>query len=83
MKISGFQPSVETSITRRATQGIRPAFEGSAVCNVFGDGAENTSSEQDSSQHSSPDSILWRFWDAGYERSFHGAPGIVHLGKID
>jgi hypothetical protein len=26
--------------------------------------------------------ILWRFWDAGYERSYHGAPAIVDLGEI-
>lgn len=26
--------------------------------------------------------VIWRFWDAGFERSHHGAPGIVDLGDI-
>ena len=26
--------------------------------------------------------VLWRFWDAGYERSYHGTPAIVDLGDI-
>jgi hypothetical protein len=76
------QPSVETSIMRRATQDIRPASGDSGVCNDFGDLEENTCSGQDSSRHSKPDSVLWRFWDAGYERSCHTEGGTVDLGEI-
>jgi hypothetical protein len=27
--------------------------------------------------------IIWRFWDAGYQRSFHGEPGVIDLGDLD
>lgn len=27
--------------------------------------------------------VIWRFYEAGYERSFHGAPGVVDLGDLD
>lgn len=26
--------------------------------------------------------IVWEFWRAGYERSYHGEPGTVDLGEI-
>ena len=58
-----------------------PCFD-SGVCNDFGGLEENTCSGQDSSRHSKPDSVLWRFWDAGYERSCHTEGGTVDLGEI-
>ena len=30
----------------------------------------------------SKEHVIWRYWDAGYERSFHGEPAIVELGEI-
>jgi hypothetical protein len=27
--------------------------------------------------------VRWRFYAAGYERSFHGAPAVVDLGEMD
>jgi hypothetical protein len=53
-----------------------------AASNSCGNLAVNISSENDSSPRSTPDSVLWRFWEAGYERSFHGAPAIADLGEI-
>jgi hypothetical protein len=26
--------------------------------------------------------VVWRAWDAGYERSFHGEPAVIELGDI-
>jgi hypothetical protein len=26
--------------------------------------------------------VIWEFWRAGYERSYHGEPGVVELGEI-
>jgi hypothetical protein len=45
MRISGFQPFVETSITRRPMQDIQPASEDSAACNSSGSLAESIFSE--------------------------------------
>ena len=28
------------------------------------------------------DHVVWQYWNAGYERSFHGEPAIVELGEI-
>jgi hypothetical protein len=27
-------------------------------------------------------SVVWEYWRAGYERSFHGQPAVVELGEI-
>ena len=27
--------------------------------------------------------VTWEFWRAGYERSYHGEPGVVWLGEIE
>ncbi len=27
--------------------------------------------------------VIWRYWDAGYARSFHGEAAIVELGEIN
>jgi hypothetical protein len=27
-------------------------------------------------------SIVWEYWRAGYERSYHGEPAIIDLGEI-
>jgi hypothetical protein len=45
-------------------------------------GNNSNGQESESSARSTPDSVLWRFWDAGSERSYHGAPAIVELGEI-
>ena len=29
-----------------------------------------------------PEHVVWEYWRAGYERSYHGEPGIVELGEI-
>jgi hypothetical protein len=26
--------------------------------------------------------VVWEYWRAGYERSFHGEPAVVELGEI-
>ncbi len=26
--------------------------------------------------------VIWNYWRAGYERSFHGEPAVVELGEI-
>ncbi len=26
--------------------------------------------------------VIWDYWRAGYERSFHGEPAVVELGEI-
>ena len=31
---------------------------------------------------SSKVSVVWEYWRAGYERSFHGQPAVVELGEI-
>ncbi|MGB7752778.1 MAG: hypothetical protein WCF88_14600 [Candidatus Acidiferrales bacterium] len=82
MKTSGFRGSLELSATLRPSQNIQRPCDASAAFSDSGNGAANISSEQDSSKRSTPDLILWRFWDAGYERSYHGAPAIVDLGEI-
>jgi hypothetical protein len=28
-------------------------------------------------------SVCWEFWRAGYERSYHGEPGVVWLDEIE
>jgi hypothetical protein len=30
----------------------------------------------------SPIRVVWEYWRAGFERSYHGKPGIVDLGEI-
>jgi hypothetical protein len=27
-------------------------------------------------------SVVWEYWRAGYERSFHGQPAVIELGEI-
>jgi hypothetical protein len=27
--------------------------------------------------------VVWRFYEAGYERSYHGAPCVIELGEIE
>lgn len=29
------------------------------------------------------ETVVWEFWRAGFERSYHGEPGVVELGNID
>jgi hypothetical protein len=82
MKTSGFRGSLEPSATLRPSQNIQRPCAASAEFSASGNGAANISSGKDSSPRSTPDSVLWRFWDAGYERSYHGAPAIVDLGEI-
>ncbi|MGC1673463.1 MAG: hypothetical protein WA739_14480 [Candidatus Acidiferrales bacterium] len=38
--------------------------------------------ERDKSERELLLSVRWEFWRAGYERSYHGEPGIVNLGEI-
>ena len=26
--------------------------------------------------------VVWEYWRAGYERSFHGQPAVIELGEI-
>jgi len=82
MKTSGFRGSLEPSATSWPSQNIQQPCDASAAFSDSGNGAANISSELDSSKRSTPDLVLWRFWDAGYERSCHGAPAIVDLGEI-
>jgi hypothetical protein len=78
----GFLPSRNGSIIKWPMQSTPQPSRNTVAFNGSGNSAGNSSSEKDSSPRSTPDLVLWRFWDAGYERSFHGAPAIVDLGEI-
>jgi hypothetical protein len=82
MKTSGFRGSLEPSATLRPLQNIQRPFDATDAYNGSGNSAASTSSERGSSPRSTPDLVLWRFWDAGFERSYHGAPPVVDLGEI-
>ncbi|MGB8802593.1 MAG: hypothetical protein WCC97_18095 [Candidatus Acidiferrales bacterium] len=78
----GSLPSAGKSSTKMLSAGTPQLSDATDVSNGSGSSAANISSENGSSPRSTPDLVLWRFWDAGYERSYHGAPAIVDLGEI-